>query len=150
MAMGSKFGFSWSWKRATGLSAAKGKISRKIGIPLTKSGRQRKLGRMVGGVLWPLAATPTKPDELVEAWDSSIEDEDEDEGENPFGKVERPIGFLGRSWALFSALCFGCLSLLCVAGAAMSWENKVLAGVLGIAGAGLFVLALRRACVAFT
>lgn len=43
-----KFGFSWSWKRASGLSAAKGKLSRKLGVPLTRSGRQRKLGRMMG------------------------------------------------------------------------------------------------------
>jgi hypothetical protein len=46
-----KYGFSFSWKRATGLSAAKGKLSRKIGIPLTRSGRQRKLGRMAGCLL---------------------------------------------------------------------------------------------------
>ena len=37
-----KFGFSFSWKRALGLSSAKGKLSRLMGIPLTKSGRQRK------------------------------------------------------------------------------------------------------------
>lgn len=43
-----KFGFSWSWKRATGLSSAKGKLSRAIGIPLTRSGRERKIGRVVG------------------------------------------------------------------------------------------------------
>lgn len=42
-----KYGFSFSWKRALGISAAKGKISRKIGVPLTKSGRERKLGRMI-------------------------------------------------------------------------------------------------------
>jgi hypothetical protein len=46
--MGRKFGFSFSWKRATGLSAAKGRISRKIGVPLTRSGRQRKAGRGMG------------------------------------------------------------------------------------------------------
>jgi len=46
--MGRKFGFSWSWKRASGLSAMKGKISRKIGVPLTRSGRQRKVGRLMG------------------------------------------------------------------------------------------------------
>lgn len=40
--MGRKFGFSW--RRATGLSAAKGKLSRAIGVPLTKGGRQRKAG----------------------------------------------------------------------------------------------------------
>lgn len=43
-----KYGFSFSWKRAVGLSAAKGKLSRAIGIPLTRSGRQRKLGRALG------------------------------------------------------------------------------------------------------
>jgi len=46
--MGRKFGFSFSWKRASGLSAAKGKLSRSIGVPLTRSGRQRKIGRAMG------------------------------------------------------------------------------------------------------
>lgn len=46
--MGKKYGFSFSWKRASGISAAKGKISRTTGIPLTRSGRQRKLGKVVG------------------------------------------------------------------------------------------------------
>ena len=41
-------GLSFSWRRATGLSAAKGRLSRKIGIPLTTSGRQRKAGRALG------------------------------------------------------------------------------------------------------
>ncbi len=44
--MGRKFGVSFSWRRAVGISAAKGKISRFIGIPLTRSGRERKVGRM--------------------------------------------------------------------------------------------------------
>ena len=39
----------FSWKRFTGLSAAKAKVSRSIGIPLTKSGRQRKIGKIVTG-----------------------------------------------------------------------------------------------------
>lgn len=39
-------GFSWS--RFLGISAAKGRVSRKIGIPLTRSGRQRKLGKWMG------------------------------------------------------------------------------------------------------
>lgn len=34
----------FSWKRLLGISAAKSNLSRKIGIPLTKSGRQRKAG----------------------------------------------------------------------------------------------------------
>lgn len=48
--MGKKFGFSFSWKRAVGISAAKGKLSRMLGVPLTRSGRERKLGRwLLGG-----------------------------------------------------------------------------------------------------
>jgi hypothetical protein len=39
----------FSWKRAIGLSAAKARLSRRVGIPLTRSGRQRKLGRLVSG-----------------------------------------------------------------------------------------------------
>jgi len=49
--MGRKFGFSFSWKRALGISGLKGKISRGIRIPLTRSGRQRKVGRLMGCVL---------------------------------------------------------------------------------------------------
>jgi hypothetical protein len=46
--MGRKFGFSFSAKRALGISSAKGRLSRAIGIPLTRSGRQRKMGRAIG------------------------------------------------------------------------------------------------------
>lgn len=46
--MGRKFGFSFSAKRALGISSAKGKLSRSIGIPLTRQGRQRKLGSSMG------------------------------------------------------------------------------------------------------
>ena len=49
MAKRKKYGFSFSWKRATGISNLKRNISRKTGIPLTKSGRQQKLGRMLTG-----------------------------------------------------------------------------------------------------
>jgi len=41
-----KGGFSWN--RLLGISAAKSRISRKIGIPLTRSGRQRKAGASMG------------------------------------------------------------------------------------------------------
>lgn len=46
----------FSWKRATGITGAKSRVSRATGIPLTKSGRQRKLGRAItgGGCLLPL------------------------------------------------------------------------------------------------
>ena len=37
----------FSWKRFLGISALKSKISRKIGVPLTRSGRQRKIGAFV-------------------------------------------------------------------------------------------------------
>jgi hypothetical protein len=38
----------FSFKRLSGISSAKARISRKIGIPLTRSGRQRKLGGKMG------------------------------------------------------------------------------------------------------
>ena len=43
----------FSWMRLIGISAVKARISRKIGIPLSRSGRQQKIGRMVtrGGCL---------------------------------------------------------------------------------------------------
>lgn len=39
----------FSWKRATGITRAKQSISRTTGIPLTKSGRQRKIGKAATG-----------------------------------------------------------------------------------------------------
>lgn len=42
------FGFSWSWKRAAGLSGFKSRLSRRIGIPLTRYGRQRRIGAAMG------------------------------------------------------------------------------------------------------
>jgi hypothetical protein len=39
----------FSWKRALGISAAKARLSRRIGIPLTRSGREQKIGRIVSG-----------------------------------------------------------------------------------------------------
>jgi hypothetical protein len=39
----------FSWKRLIGVTRVKSNISRAIGIPLTKSGRQRKIGRIVTG-----------------------------------------------------------------------------------------------------
>lgn len=46
MARRRTFGTSFSWRRATGVSAAKGRISRAIGVPSTRSGRQRKARRI--------------------------------------------------------------------------------------------------------
>ena len=43
----SKFGFTkWSWKRAFGFSNSKRRLSKTIGIPLTREGRLRWEGRM--------------------------------------------------------------------------------------------------------
>ena len=44
-------GLSFSWKRAIGLSSAKSKLSRQIGVPLTRSGRHRKMGKATGCAL---------------------------------------------------------------------------------------------------
>lgn len=38
----------FSWKRVVGITRVKQSVSRKVGIPLTKSGRQRK----VGAIFW--------------------------------------------------------------------------------------------------
>ncbi len=39
----------FSWIRFIGVSKIKSNISRKIGIPFTKSGRYQKIGRMITG-----------------------------------------------------------------------------------------------------
>jgi hypothetical protein len=46
----------FSWKRAVGITRLKSSISRATGIPLTKSGRQRKIGKIVtgGGCVLPI------------------------------------------------------------------------------------------------
>ena len=41
-------GLSFSWRRALGISQAQARLSRQIGIPLSRSGRQRKLGKAAG------------------------------------------------------------------------------------------------------
>lgn len=37
----------FSWEKLSGISGVKSNVSRKIGIPLTKSGRNQKVGRIV-------------------------------------------------------------------------------------------------------
>ena len=41
-------GLSFSWRRAMGISQAQARLSRQIGVPLSRAGRQRKAGRMAG------------------------------------------------------------------------------------------------------
>ena len=38
---------SFSWRRALGISAAKNRVARATGIPTTRGGLERKIGRMV-------------------------------------------------------------------------------------------------------
>lgn len=42
-------GLSFSWKRAVGVTKAKRRIAKATGIPMTRSGRRSKLGRLLGG-----------------------------------------------------------------------------------------------------
>jgi hypothetical protein len=44
-------GLSFSWRRAVGLTALKASVSRRVGIPLTRAGRERKVGKAVLSVL---------------------------------------------------------------------------------------------------
>jgi hypothetical protein len=44
----------FSWNRLLGISAAKSRLSRQIGIPLTRSGRQRKVGAALGCMMLPV------------------------------------------------------------------------------------------------
>ena len=53
-------GVSFSWKRALGITAAKQKFARKTGIPTTKSGLERKVGRAVLDMLDPSESKSTK------------------------------------------------------------------------------------------
>ena len=47
-----KFGFSFSWKRALGVTSAKQRFARQTGIPTTKSGMERKVGKSIINLLF--------------------------------------------------------------------------------------------------
>lgn len=40
-------GLTFSWKRALGLTQARKELARKTGIPTTKAGLERKLGKLI-------------------------------------------------------------------------------------------------------
>lgn len=40
-------GLTFSWKRALGVTQAKQQIARKTGIPTSKAGLERKVGKMI-------------------------------------------------------------------------------------------------------
>ena len=42
-----KYGFSYSWKRALGITAVKQKFARQTGIPTSVNGIERKVGRTI-------------------------------------------------------------------------------------------------------
>ncbi len=45
-------GISFSWKRALGITKLKQQISRKTGIPLSKSGVERKIGKTILDIIF--------------------------------------------------------------------------------------------------
>lgn len=45
-------GVSFSWKRALGITKLKQQISRKTGIPMSKSGVERKIGKSIIDILF--------------------------------------------------------------------------------------------------
>ena len=47
-----KFGFSFSWKRSLGISSDKQRFDRQTGIPTTKSGIERKVGKSIINLLF--------------------------------------------------------------------------------------------------
>ena len=40
-------GLSYSWKRAVGISGARQRIARKTGVPTSKAGLERKVGKII-------------------------------------------------------------------------------------------------------
>jgi hypothetical protein len=50
----SKFGFSFSWKRALGISAVKQRFARQTGIPTIQSGLERKVGKSIINLLFSI------------------------------------------------------------------------------------------------
>jgi len=47
-----KFGFSFSWKRALGITAAKQKFARETGIPTSMGGVERKVGKSILNIIF--------------------------------------------------------------------------------------------------
>lgn len=45
-------GVSFSWKRALGITKLKQQISRKTGIPMSKKGVERKIGKSILDILF--------------------------------------------------------------------------------------------------
>ena len=106
--MGKKFGFSWSWKRASGLSSVKQKIARATGVPTTRGGRQRKMGRLLGGFFWPWGAARRQ----------AAPQPDADEQETSSGISSLIIGCL----AVVGLLLVGTAGMVVLSVAAVLWR----------------------------
>lgn len=52
MAKRKKHGFSFSWKRALGITSAKQSFARKTGVPTSKAGIERKIGNLILNMLF--------------------------------------------------------------------------------------------------
>lgn len=117
-------GVSFSWKRAVGITRMKQRISRQTGIPMTRSGRQRKMGQAAGCCVPLLVLTALMAAVAVaavpEAWTGKVvgvSDGDtvtvmrEGKGERIrlFGVDSPETGqaFGNRAKQLASELCFG-------------------------------------------
>jgi len=48
-------GVSFSWKRALGISRVQAEISRDIGVPLSRAGRERKIGHLAPRIIGVMA-----------------------------------------------------------------------------------------------
>ncbi|MBS1570954.1 MAG: hypothetical protein JST62_00960 [Bacteroidetes bacterium] len=46
-----KFGWSFSWKRALGITQAKQRFARKTGVPTSRQGIERKIGSSIMNVI---------------------------------------------------------------------------------------------------
>jgi hypothetical protein len=45
--MGKKFGFTFSWKRASGISGIRSSLAQRIGVPTSRGGIERKIGKLI-------------------------------------------------------------------------------------------------------
>lgn len=121
-----KFGFAKpSWKRALGISAAKGKISRAIGVPLTKSGRERKFGRVGAKFLWPFGIASAGMLKAKRPADSgNVQDCQECVGDSPFYVAKTKPGIVGRLALLVWSLVILLAAIVVGIAAYAAYVNK--------------------------
>ena len=52
MSVRKSYGFSFSWKRAFGITGAKQSFAKKTGVPTSKTGLERKIGKLILDMLF--------------------------------------------------------------------------------------------------